>query len=184
MRQGDPEWAKVTLPGGATIGRVGCTLTALCILRAHLLHGRMTPREALSLGVQLDAFIDRNGAGPGNLLNVGRLAPAMGLLVSDHIRARERGMEAVERELSAAMTNGCALLWVDHDSALATGDDDGDHYIAGLSVDGADIVCADPATGLECRLSTESLEAVSPYTERPYRLRGVRRVGRLMPPAR
>jgi hypothetical protein len=154
FRQADPEWADDVLPGGDTLRRSGCTLTCMCILAVHLkTRPEVTPKAALKMGVDLDAFVNRKGTGPGNLLIVDRLAPELRLTAGRHIRRTLNGERFMRDELDKAMRQGCAILWVDHDSTKERGDDDGDHYLAALTVlDGA-IVCADPITGRETRLS-------------------------------
>lgn len=179
MRQDDPQWALDVMPGGATLRRAGCTLTALCVIKGHLdSDDGVTPRHALTLGVQADAFVTRTGQPGGNLLHVERLAPLLGLTAGAHVKMRQHGRQAMADEIVAVLAEGCALLWVDHDSTLESGDDDGDHYIAALYRDGASIVCGDPADGRERRIDLATLEGPSPYVERPYRIRGVRGIRR------
>jgi hypothetical protein len=173
LRQSDARWGSLCLPAGATLGRAGCTFTALHNAARTLRTSTQTPDLTLPLAIHADCFVNATGTGPGNLLLAGKAAPLLGLEAGPHLRERDVGERLMRDELDRAMAQGCALLWVDHDSASPHGDEDGDHYVSTVCLDGA-IVCADPATGTECRILLGPLEGPAPWGKKTYRVRGVR----------
>lgn len=193
FRQGDALWSQHRLGHGpSTIGRAGCLLTALCQARAWLHDDDriVSPDDANLRCLDAGAFV-------GSGLVVAKAAQALGLVADPALRRSITGGDEALRDAirGAFDRSDVALLHVDHDSTLPHGDPEGDHWILALHlvmVDHHDnpgvvaitpeIVCADPATGREARLSMRTLHDIG-GTWKPYRVTDVQPLGRLRNPA-
>lgn len=126
----------------------------------------------------------------GSGLVVEAAAPIVGLRAArvDRVDSDVARIRAALKDLFGAPGGGLALLHVDHDSEALHGDPEADHWILGLrgelveefSAPGTmrvswDIICADPATGDEVRVSCESLAGVAVWgtKRKDYRVRAV-----------
>ena len=192
FRQSDPSWSHCRLGHGpSTIGRAGCLLTALCQARVWLHDDDKTARivEPVDANLRcLDA-----GAFVGSGLVVAKAAQALGLVADPSLRRSiTSGDDALRNAIRDAFERGdVVLLHVDHDSTLAHGDPEGDHWILALRLELVDhhdtpgvvsitpeLVCADPATGREARISLRTLHDIG-GTWKPYRVTDVQPVSRL-----
>lgn len=147
--QSDKRWSHITLGHGpSTIGRAGCVLTSLA-MAADMLGGAAgcDPIEANRRCMRADAYQHWTGGQVrrADLLSVARGAIALGFLSPEHEHVEAvPGHASLSSALGKALTDGCALIRVDH-----TGDARGDHTILALRIDTVEgrVHCLDPAVG-------------------------------------
>jgi hypothetical protein len=186
IRQADPRWSKDRVGDGAgTFAAVGCLVCCIQQAAMDLVDGALSddPRIANMRGKEAEAFV-------GSSAIIEKLAAANGM----HCTPRLTGDVIVLRAhiIAALITGKKVLLHVDYDSSSPKGDEQGDHWILGrtyvtpsLSDTTGEIICADPATGREARITTATLRGESGWRDgRDYVVTGVRVLSqsRLMQP--
>jgi hypothetical protein len=183
FRQNEAPWNKFRLyDDGPTVGSKGCTLTCVAQAVQELTDLVVNPEIALYTAQLVGALVDKNGRVPGALLNIPLLAEQFNLIAPPGERTdmAKHGERAIRECLDHAFAKGMAILWVDHDRTRAGGDEQGDHYVLGLRIEDGAIVCADPATGTDCRINLGTLEGPAPWGRRTYRVMGVRPIRRAL----
>jgi len=179
--QNDKRWGSMLLgEGPSTIGKGGCLLTCLTMAARELgTHPGVIPPHVNQRLVAAGAF-------DGDLLRVHDAAEALGLVaplfervsLDDDQKPAER--EDLAAALSLAMKAGLAILHVDHDSAKARGDAQGDHFVLAVKLEKGDVLCLDPAVG-RVVLGYPELDGLAvwkPGDIRTYRVRAVRPIRR------
>lgn len=176
LRQADAAWTKDQLGiGSSTIGRAGCLLTSLCIAAQQVRDGvddaPILPDHANNLARNAGAFV-------GSGLIVEKAAPLFGFSAPriDRVDGDKARLRACLKDLFGVPGGHMALLHVDRDEGAANGDPEADHWILGLRGEMVDvydepmlprvswdIVCADPATGEECRINVDTLQGTTTW---------------------
>lgn len=179
VRQGDPRWAAQRLGlGKSTFHGAGCVLC--CITEAARQLGTVNhadPRIVADAGVAAGAFVGSNAV-------IDKLAECVGLKAGPKVAL---SVDVMSKMVSSYLGSGrLVLLHVDHDSELADGDFDGDHFILALRQTPAGFLCADPATGEACHIAVSNLSGPAAWgRQRSFTVRGFRTLSKLheSPPA-
>jgi hypothetical protein len=169
IRQGNPTWGHSPVGiGSSTFGAVGCLVCCIQQAALSLVDGAITPdpRIANMRGVDAGAFV-------GSAAIIDKLAEANHMRCEPKIEGDVVKLRAVV--IQALTAGGKVLLHVDHDSARPKGDPEADHWVLALRLEPSQVVCSDPATGAECRISTVTLDGPSGWKDgRRYVVKGVR----------
>lgn len=173
IRQGDPAWSHSPVGiGSSTFGAVGCLVCCIQQAALALVDGAITadPRIANMRGVDAGAFV-------GSAAIIEKLAEANHMLCGPRIDGDAVKLRAIV--IQALSAGGKVLLHVDHDSAKAKGDPEADHWVLAQRLEPSQVVCSDPATGAECRISTVTLDGPSGWKDgRRYVVKGLRVLSR------
>jgi len=171
--QWDKRWRLTKMGGGLILGDHGCLLTTWADIVTDLTGESLDPVAILTKAKAAGAIT------AGGLPYQVQLALVLKCAAPELVRSPPQPFDLMRQTIVDALASGGrAILHVDHDSAKAKGDFDGDHFCSARRIEGDVLVIGDPDGGEERRLDLQTLSGPGAGTK-TYIVRSARPVRRL-----